>query len=266
MIIEKYFPCHPLRQYVHHYWTMKGDIGDQTLSFRDIPDGNIEVLLNFGSSFVKQETHLEAVEHKRGGIKGQFDHPVIIKQTGTVHIVGICFKPYGLYPFLRQSVSSLTNRATSTDLLISDELESKLFEMRDFSCWTDILDRHLLKILDRNHKTNPVLHESVRQLSGSSPTSIKSLSLDLGVSIKSLERLFKEQIGLTPKQFFRVKRIRNVMNVISNQESPDWMKLVVDFGFYDQPHFNKEFLAMTGTSPSNFVQNRDVLSEHYENG
>lgn len=242
---------------------MQGDLEEKKIRSRDIPDGNIEVIINFGSSFKKIEANEKTEESKNGGIKGQFDHPVIIEQAGNVDIIGVSFKPYGIYPFITPELSEITNLAGPLDLLIDDELKSRLFEGKRSGNWVRILDQVLASKIDLNQGIHPVLLGTMHDLVNSTRYDIRQLCKDYGLSAKSLQRLYKAKVGITPKQFARIIRIRKLLKSISNMQKPDWMKLVIDFDFYDRSHLCKEFHALTGINPTAYCDKKDTFSSNY---
>jgi AraC-like DNA-binding protein len=72
-------------------------------------------------------------------------------------------------------------------------------------------------------------------------------------------------VGLTPKQFARVRRFRTVLRRTRRESSQqphqrvNWALLAADCGYYDQAHLIKDFQAFAGVCPNAYLRAR---SEH----
>ncbi len=76
---------------------------------------------------------------------------------------------------------------------------------------------------------------------------IGRLVTELGCSRRHLSSRFKEEIGITPKAYARVLRFERAMKRLLAGEEPGDVAFAC--GYADQPHFNREFLAMAGVPP-----------------
>jgi AraC-like DNA-binding protein len=95
--------------------------------------------------------------------------------------------------------------------------------------------------------------------------SIPVLSEQLGISQNHLRTQFKRLVGVPPKEVARFYRFARVLRLIDSAEQVDLTLIAHRSHFYDQSHFNKEFVAFTGHSPSEYVQlRRRVEAEHPE--
>jgi len=75
-----------------------------------------------------------------------------------------------------------------------------------------------------------------------------------GYSYSTLERYFKKETGLTPKNFQTLKRFKKVLRELTTTKNHDWQHYVVKYGYYDQSHFIKEMKRFTGHTPSVLIQ------------
>jgi AraC-like DNA-binding protein len=81
---------------------------------------------------------------------------------------------------------------------------------------------------------------------------MKELSSHLHISQDALEKRFRTITGSTPKQFSYIVR----MNAIIRQTRivSSFLDVAIENGYYDQPHFNKDFKIFTGQTPSEFLK------------
>jgi AraC-like DNA-binding protein len=68
-----------------------------------------------------------------------------------------------------------------------------------------------------------------------------------------LRNLFAGEVGLSPKRFARIDRVRGVLASAGRRQ---WAQLANDTGYYDQAHMIAEFRAMMGVPPGAFVAGR----------
>src|SRR5690606_29820555 len=62
-----------------------------------------------------------------------------------------------------------------------------------------------------------------------------------GVSLRALQRGFREHVGLTPKQLIRRYRLLEAAGQIVRGEALDQVRLALDLGYSDQSHFIRDF-------------------------
>src|SRR6266511_4258566 len=75
-------------------------------------------------------------------------------------------------------------------------------------------------------------------------------------------QVFTEEIGLTPKLFSRVKRFQRTIAILRQAMAPDWARLAVDCGYFDQSHLIRDFLMLSGFSPSDYLRRQNYLRQH----
>ena len=75
----------------------------------------------------------------------------------------------------------------------------------------------------------------------------------LGVSERHLRNLFAREVGLSPKHFARIKRVRTVLALAGSRP---WAEVASRAGFFDQAHMIGDFRSMMGVSPGAFLAGR----------
>jgi AraC-like DNA-binding protein len=79
---------------------------------------------------------------------------------------------------------------------------------------------------------------------------------DLGLLPRTLRRRFTAQVGLTPKRFARVQRLRRLVRDLEGLADVDWAAAAARHGYADQPHLADEFRALAGVTPSEYLCSR----------
>lgn len=81
---------------------------------------------------------------------------------------------------------------------------------------------------------------------------IAEIATRVGLGVRQLERRFGAAVGLTPKQFARVHRVRTTAKLRLSGEAETWAACAAEMGFTDQAHMTREFRAATGRPPKRF--------------
>ena len=107
---REFKPIAPLRPYIQCIWTMNAKGEDFTEPQRLVPDGNIEVMLNYGNSSSQSwnDGSKTINSYKGSCVVGQRPGYYFTSATGYVELIGISFKPGGLSPFIDHPVADLT--------------------------------------------------------------------------------------------------------------------------------------------------------------
>src|SRR6185312_10327542 len=72
------------------------------------------------------------------------------------------------------------------------------------------------------------------------------------MSRRTLQRLFREYIGVGPKWVIRRFRLHEAAERIDAGGSVDWARVAVELGYADQTHFIKDFKAIVGKTPTEY--------------
>ena len=85
---------------------------------------------------------------------------------------------------------------------------------------------------------------------------IARLSEMVSMSRRTLERRFLDSVGISPKRFARVIRFKATLKHLKQDRSAIKRQGYLDFGYYDQNHFIKDFRHFMGGTPSNYFTRR----------
>jgi transcriptional regulator GlxA family with amidase domain len=81
------------------------------------------------------------------------------------------------------------------------------------------------------------------------PTSVAALSRQVDMEERSLQRLFSNYVGVSPKWVIQRFRLQEANWHLSQQGRVDLAALSLQLGFSDQAHFTRNFTALVGKSP-----------------
>ncbi len=83
---------------------------------------------------------------------------------------------------------------------------------------------------------------------------ISKIADALGVSVRHLQRRFRECSGITPKQYARIRRLYRTATVLTDNDSVNLADLAANMGFADQAHMSRELATLTGRPPHSFAK------------
>jgi AraC-like DNA-binding protein len=78
----------------------------------------------------------------------------------------------------------------------------------------------------------------------------------VGLLPRTLRRRFTAQVGLTPKRFGRIQRLKRVVRDLDGQAGADWAAVAFRHGYADQPHLADEFRELAGVTPTGYLRSR----------
>jgi AraC-like DNA-binding protein len=96
-----------------------------------------------------------------------------------------------------------------------------------------------------------LLAASVRSLSA--VPRLADAAAELGVSERHLRNLFAREVGLSPKHFARITRLRRVLDQAGTRQ---WAAVADDAGFFDQAHMISDFRSFMGVTPAAYTAGR----------
>jgi methylphosphotriester-DNA--protein-cysteine methyltransferase len=79
---------------------------------------------------------------------------------------------------------------------------------------------------------------------------VEELTRRIGLSQSALERRFRRLVGVSPRRFASLVRLRNVARL--HEEGADLTTIAHAAGYSDQPHLSKDFKRFTGLPPGAF--------------
>ena len=94
------------------------------------------------------------------------------------------------------------------------------------------------------------------------PSGSASVAEAVGLSPKRFIERFRTEVGLTPKQYCRVRRFQQALTAAHAASEVDWAAVAVSAGYYDQAHFIHDFRRFSGLTPTGYRAGRTAFQNH----
>jgi AraC-like DNA-binding protein len=185
--------------------------------------------------------------------------------TGKRLVLGMKFRPGGFYPFLRQPVASLTDRTVRVSHCFPNADERQLADCaaagdgRGIVVMLEALLRRAAPVMD--DQLDRVYRVTDRIATDSTLLTIEHTARVCGLSGRSLQRLFRTYVGVSPKWMIRRCRIQEAAARLEARDVHTWSDLALDLGYADQSHFINDFRRLVGRSPASYAHSLDTLAD-----
>ncbi|MCV2361937.1 helix-turn-helix domain-containing protein [Paucibacter sp. DJ1R-11] len=169
--------------------------------------------------------------------------------------LGIKFRPGAFRPWLGGPVSALSDRSLALQELFGPEAQalSAALEIDALAeAATPVLDflRARLPAPDPQALLAGRIVDSVA--ADLSLHSAEVLAARWSLSLRSLQRLFSEYVGVGPKWVIQCYRMHEAVARVQAGETISWAALAQDLGFFDQAHFSAAFRRLIGQTPGSY--------------
>lgn len=257
-------PAVQLARFIECYWTLEseGSTSSSPQTEPILPDGCVELILNFGAQFVE---HYEGrvMRQPVNFLVGQMTRPMLIAPTGSVCIIGIRFHPGGTFPFFSLPMHQLTDSTVGLGA-VSNDLERDLLERagQEPSLFQKVraVEGCLNKRVHNARRDSSILDLTATIVREAGLISVDALASGAGISARQLERRFLQEVGVAPKLLCRILRFQRIFHSIRAHDGR-WATVAADCGYYDQAHLIRDFKQFAGQTPSVFLDQPGALTE-----
>jgi AraC-like DNA-binding protein len=259
-MFQVHLPAIPLRNYIESYWICVAETGvNRHIDYHIMVDGKPDLLFNFGYAYPRQSLNnrnpVQTLTYAH--LDAQRTYPLVAQQAVNRDLVGVRFRPGGLTAFLHIDAYELLNQQFRLRDLFGTEIEVLEARLYDLSgqplSQVEMLDHFFHRRLNDIHRHDLVqmLVNFIIQHGGR--LTIDTLCHEFAYSERNLRRLFRQHVGLSPKQFARIQRIQQATHLITLSDR-SLSEIALQCGFYDQAHFHHDFVAFTGYTPHTYRQ------------
>lgn len=253
-------PRPPLDQLVDFLWVAK-IYSAQAQRERVLPSGALALVINLGAERFDMYEHDDAPEpldFPSAILCGGRARPLVIGTSVLGSTIGVHFKPGGARPFFDVPAGALEEHVVSLEAVwgaAGTALRAQLLEAPTDAARVTILEDALLERARGPLAMPPLLRAALAAFEDQSLASVADVRARFDLSAKRLLQLFRDEVGLNPKAYWRVRRFRAALAHL-DRRSMNGAALAAALGYADQAHFIREFRAISGGSPRQYLSGR----------
>lgn len=251
-MIKKYNPPNHLEPFIDYIWVAKKDkLTKKEKNDIIMPLGHIDIIFNFGSdNFYYKDG--KKIKVPNSCIIGQIKQGINVSYENNIYQIGISLTPIGFTVLFNINGSEISGKVIANnkelDLLYKKIKNNKLLDNR-IKRIIEFFNYKFSKI--ENRKEN--IEEMIKYIdSHLGDFKVNKMAEDLYLSVSTLERHFKKVIGLTPKEYEKIKRFAN--KALKDESL---------YSYYDQSHETKESKKYTLKTPKELNENIDEITLDY---
>ncbi|MER6631955.1 helix-turn-helix domain-containing protein [Streptomyces sp. NPDC000987] len=238
----------PLRGWIAGIGSVSVD-AEQTAPYVHLPDAATKVVVRTGEDGRRSALVVGPRARASYHLGGRF-----------VSCVEVRLAPGTVRPLLGVPAADLVGRAPRLDELpgpvarrLADELRG-LEPGEAVARLAEVLPERLRTAADRSRAE--LVRAGVAALSsrgGRVPGPVTEVARQLAVSERQLRNLFADGVGLSPKHYARIDRVRTVLDQAATRP---WADLAAATGYYDQAHLTSDFRTLMGVPPRSYITGR----------
>lgn len=265
MEYQELTPPRPLDEVVQCFWFLRDPGGaagapPQTV----VPDGRVEIVLHLAEPFGLLGDSGIVTPQETALVGGQLTSPIRLAARGPSDVVGIRFRTDGARRVLPFALTEVTGGVAPLAALLP-RLAASLLDAAASGEAPRARAGAIARVLAKAIRTDgsPVLSRAVASLGTPQVPRFGTLARELGVSVRTLERRVRREVGLSPRALRRVLRFRRAFRLLDGAPPGTWTRVALAAGYYDQAHLIREFRRLAGAPPSAFFQGDADLSRAF---
>jgi AraC-like DNA-binding protein len=239
--LNRYQPSAALAGVLEHHWIVEWDLrGQPPYTQRTLPYPCVNLV------FDRRQTGIFGV------VSGAFE--TTLAEAGRV--IGLRFRPGAFRAFLGKPVHLLTDTVQPVSMLLGcddAEAEDMVLGANDDAGMVSAAETLLLRVLPPPDPQVERIHAILQLLQQDSGlTQVRELAECAALSERTLQQLFSEYVGVTPKWVIRRYRLHEAADQLANGADIDLAELAHRLGYFDQAHFTRDFRRLVGKAPAEY--------------
>ncbi|MEO8609651.1 MAG: AraC family transcriptional regulator [Chloroflexota bacterium] len=224
--------------FIEHYWIVKWDLrGEEPYPSENLPYPSVHLVF--------QQDHTQIY----GVIRGKFTRYL----TGQGQVLGVKFRPGAFYPFVKTPVAQFTDDAICLEDVFgvaTEPLEKAILSRTEDGQMVELVEHFLRGRLPERDETITQVNRIIdRIVADRSITKVDDLLDHLDMNKRTLQRLFNQYVGVSPKWVIQRSRLHEATEQLARGDLEDCVQMALNLGYFDQAHFIKDFKMLVGQSP-----------------
>lgn len=239
--LNRYQPSAALAGVLDHHWIVEWDLrGQPPFTQRTLPYPCVNVV------FDRRQTGIFGV------VSGAFD--TTLAEAGRV--IGLRFRPGAFRAFFGKPIHLLTDKVLPVSTLFDcddAQAEEIVLGALDDAGMVAAAETLLLRVLPPPDPQVERIHTILQMLQQEAGlTQVRDLAERAALSERTLQQVFAEYVGVTPKWVIRRYRLHEAADRLANGGDVDLAELAHALGYFDQAHFTRDFRRLIGKAPAEY--------------
>ena len=269
MTYISHIPSPPLNAYIDDLYYLDGPASYPRQKVLPVASSNLMINLGHPFEVYAPDAALPFTTCTDSWWVGIWNTYHTVEWPSKVMFYGVHFKPGGAYPFLQLPLSEMNSQVVPLDAVWgreAGEIREQLQAARTVQAGFALLEQLLMaRFCEAPYGLQIVQTAVVEIAQHHGALSIRGLSDQIGISQNHLGNQFKRFVGIPPKEVARFYRFANVLRSMDSTQAVDLTSIAYQTQFYDQSHFNRDFAAFSGYSPTEYLDvRRRVETENPE--
>jgi methylphosphotriester-DNA--protein-cysteine methyltransferase len=244
--LDRHRPSAILAPFVDYYWIPRWDLrGEPPYEQAILPHPNVHLVF----------------EASGAGIFGVDRRLFTRSLSGLGLAFGVRFRAGCFRPFWQAPISQLTDRVVPAVRLFGSQAEkTRQVIMRagasdeDDARMMGYAEALLCSVLpERDPVAEQVAMLVSRITDDPGLRRVDELCVAADLSARTLQRLFADYVGVSPKWVMRRARLHEAAERADSGEPVDWAMLASDLGYADQAHLTRDFTVTIGVPPARYA-------------
>jgi AraC-like DNA-binding protein len=252
-----------LSPYIECFFEWEGTEPER-IEVQSPPNGRGAIIFNYGDPTSAFQHNIPEAVVPEAFICGIFTTNFHRVLKGKIGMFGIVFRPYGIHNVFGLRMSTLVNNRMPLELLVGHTAHSLLQKIREApngESRSHISFDFLSLYLKEAQSRQSVIDETVDFITEKDGiVQIDEVANKFSVSKRYIEKQFLNKVGISPKLFARLTRFTKISLKVAYSYTVDWQDLVLQGGYHDQSHLNKEFIDFNKQSPETYLQTHHEMT------
>ncbi|WP_340569635.1 AraC family transcriptional regulator [Stenotrophomonas sp. G106K1] len=247
-------PPSDLRRYVQCLWLLRDDAPEEDVQVI-YPDGRCELLAELGVPLRLRGVDGQIRSDQPLCFAAQQSGPIRLQAGGTIFCIGVRLQPTASALVAGRRLPGLRDHAP--DLHTLDAAFALKFGAAARTCATAGSQQPLWDLLRErcaSFSLDSLIEQAIVKLDTlEGDLRINELARQLDISPRSLQVRFLAAVGLTPKEYARVRRLQALLRTL-DAEATDIAAAATLHGYTDQAHATHDLVSWTGFTPGRLVR------------
>ncbi|MBO0703586.1 MAG: helix-turn-helix transcriptional regulator [Candidatus Dormibacteraeota bacterium] len=241
--LRRHAPGPGVDRFIRHYWAVSWDQGDAE-PFRQAVLPHPAVNVVFAPGYANVYGLVRGVD--------------VRALEGRGWALGILFRPAGFTAFWPGPIGELTGRVVPVTTVFGEAGEAAWEEITgaaDGAARAVIAEGLFRGLAPAAAPRTELARDLVEEIARDPELHrVDEVAARHDLSVRAVQRLFREQVGAGPKWVIRRYRLLEAAERAGKGEEVSWADLAVVLGYADQSHLTREFTEMVGCTPGEYAR------------